>query len=97
LIGRGGDPMAILCGGGGIVGGGISRSVGSPGRTRSGRGGGGGKLGLDGGGSVHWRTKMHLYIYKSRYVVLVKLFKRHEKRPYNFIFCLQKVPTNTKV
>jgi hypothetical protein len=30
---------------GGIVGGGISRSVGSPGRTRSGRGAGVGSLG----------------------------------------------------
>jgi hypothetical protein len=39
----GGDPMPILWGG--IVGGGISRSVGSPGRTRSGRGAGVGSLG----------------------------------------------------
>jgi hypothetical protein len=44
---------------GGIVVGGESRSLGSPGRTRSGGGGVGGKPGLGGWGSLHRRTKMH--------------------------------------
>jgi hypothetical protein len=55
---------------GGIVGGGISRSVGSPGRTRSG-GGRGGKLGLGGWGlcigelkctQVHFSVVVYIYI-----------------------------------
>jgi hypothetical protein len=62
--------MAIFMGG--IVGGGISRSVGFPGRTRSGGGRGVGSLGLVFGGlcigelkctQVHFSVVVCIYIY----------------------------------
>jgi hypothetical protein len=48
---------------GGIVGGGESRLVGSPGRTRSGAGQGW-EARARWVGSMHWRTKMHPHIYR---------------------------------
>jgi hypothetical protein len=59
---------------GGIVGGGESRSVGSPGRTRSGTNwvGAGWEAGARWVGSVHWRTKMCRRVYIYIYITSIK-------------------------
>jgi hypothetical protein len=71
LIGRGWETRWRFYEGG-IVGGGESRSVGSPGQTRSGAGRAGGKLGLGGWGlcicelkctQVHFSVVVYIYIY----------------------------------
>jgi hypothetical protein len=82
LIGRGWETRWRFYEGG-IVGGGESRSVGSPSRTRSGAGRAGWEAGARWVGSVHWRTKMHpgafwcrrrIYIYIYIYISEGRIF-----------------------